>query len=348
MNNISYVGLDAHSTTSTTHAVDGDGDKMEQREHFRTTEQNLIKAVDQPADSVLVHLESSDISADIVELIEPHVEEVVVSDPRHNDWISSEGGGDLEDAQKLARLLRLEEYHEIYCETNLDRRVFTKTVKEYIRVRDDQVRLKQQIHALIREFGLQRRGLISLSGPEKWERILERVNRCDLKQLFRLRFEELQERLNKQQQVRKWMKQQASRFPVIGRYRDIPGCGNYCGSVFVAVIKNPFRFDKRQQIYKYGQLGITESTSNKKTKSPKKQDPAGHGVFKDAMNRIFHGAMRTKSDNGIKRFYRGSRKKTGSASHGRLNTMRKICDIMWSMWKHSTEYKDDQVKHPGS
>ena len=50
------------------------------------------------------------------------------------------------------------------------------------------------------------------------------------------------------------------------------------------------------------------------------------------------GIRAGKQSDVIRRFYFESKKRTGTARHGRLNTERKILKTLWSMWKNETHF----------
>jgi hypothetical protein len=59
----------------------------------------------------------------------------------------------------------------------------------------------------------------------------------------------------------------------------------------------------------------------------------GNGSLKDVSRSIFQNATRESMNNGVKRFYEASLRRTGDEDNARLNTQRKILAVMWSMWK---------------
>jgi len=341
-----YAGLDAHSTISTVVVIDEAGEKVDVREDFPTCKRALLDALDQDADHLQVHLEASSIHRDIHDLIHNHVEEVVVSDPRQNALVENTGGGDRIEAHQLARLLRLGAYSRVYLEPDDRKRRFRKVVMEYIRLNEKQAKLKQSTQMFMQEEGLQRTGSTRLSTRENRRRILDRVDNSVITSMLKERFDELEMLLEKRGIAEERMHEHAKPFPVIQRYDAMPGGGIYTGSVFVAIIRNPFRFQYRQQVWKYATLAVKTKESAGKKKKGDHLNRAGHGHLKDVLYTIFMAAQRRNDQNGFKRFYRASLSETGDQTRARLNTMRKICDVMWSMWKHSTEYDDDRVRHP--
>ena len=347
MNETWYAGLDAHSSISSVVILDEDGEVVYEKDGFRTCEKQLQKHLSHSGKNVIVHLEASTIHEFVGDLIEEEVQEVIASDPRQNDLISSTGGGDLEEAYQLARLLRLDEYQPVHRETDNSKRVYREAFLEYLRVNQDQARLKQSTQMLFQKWGLHESGPTKLDSPHKRARILDRVDEQHLKSILNDRFDELSMLIDKKKKAKKRVKLLEERFPVIQEYRKMPGGGFYTSNGFVAKILNPFRFGTRKQLYKYAKLAVKESESANEKKGGAHLNPAGHGLLKNVFFRVFIGARSTKERNGYSRFYEVSLSKScNDSTDARLNTARKICDVMWSMWKNGTAYDDDQVRHP--
>lgn len=341
-----YAGLDAHTKTSTIVLLNEEGETVAEHEKFPTNQQQLINALDFPDRQVNVHLEASTICRTVVEMIQSTVNEVVVSDPRQNDLIDCTEGGDRTDAYQLARLLRLDEYNQIHQSWDPKIRDLRTALDEYRRVRKRQSQLKQDTKMFLQKTGLYREGDNDLTSSEGRKRLLNRAGRTMYREMLKNRFCELKFLGDQKETAKERMVRVGEEIPVFHRYQKVPGVGEYTATVFIAMIKSPFRFDRRSQVWKYCQLAVKNSTSDGTPKGGNHLNPAGHSVLKDAVCKMFHGAMRCKGENGIKRFYRVSFNENGQKHVARLNTMRKICDVLISMWKHSTEYDDDRIRHP--
>lgn len=342
-----YAGLDAHSTISSVVLIDEEGDVVYRKDGFRTCKKELLNHLSHQNKSVLVHLEASNMCEHVGDLIEDHVQEVVVSDPRQNDLVSETGGGDLEDAHQLARLLRLQEYNRVHRETETRKRTYREAFQEYVRVNNDQSQLKQKTKLLFQKWGLHTSGSTNLEKPQDRARILERVQPEIRRGMLRDRFDQLSLLLEKKEKTKERVEELEHRFPVIEKYREMPGGGFYTANGFVAKVINPFRFKTRKQLHKYARLAVKGSESTNKKKEGDHLNPAGHGLLKDVLYRVYTGSLNTKEENGFSRFYKVSLGKScNDKAAARLNTMRKICDVMWSMWKKDTAYDDDRVRHP--
>jgi len=342
-----YAGLDAHSRISSIVILDEDGQVVYEQDQFRTCQKELIKHVSHSGKDVLVLIEAANVYEFVGDLIEDHVQEVIPSDPRKNDLVSETGGGDWEDAHQLARLLRLGEYSRVHRETNMNKRVYRDAFLEYNRVNKQQSQLKQNTQLLFQKWGLHTSGHTRLKTRQNREEILDRLQQTTRGEILRDRFDELRFLLEKKEEARKRVQALEHHFPIIEEYKKMPGGGFYTANGFVTKVINPFRFKTRKQLHKYSRLAVKQSDSANKKKSGTHINKAGHGMLKDVLYRVYTGALNTKKENGYSRFYKVSLSKScNGKTEARLNTMRKICDVMWSMWKNNTAYDDDRVKHP--
>ena len=123
--------------------------------------------------------------------------------------------------------------------------------------------------------------------------------------------------------------------PVLGdgRVSAHPGVGLMAAHVFSTIIEEPGRFATKHKLWKYSQLGITDCTSDRKPLGYQRLDRRGNWELKNLSYHAWRTACKsTTAPNVIKAFYQQSRERTGSVRHARLNTQRKILEMMWSMW----------------
>lgn len=342
-----YAGLDAHARISSVVIIDEEGDVVFVNDQFRTCKQELRDVLSQPVDRLVVHLESGNVHEDVTELIEDHVHDVVVSNARKNDLVTRTDGGDKEDAHKLARLLRLDEFERIHPETDQKKKNYRDSFLEYVRYNDRQAQIKQNTKMLLQKRGVHRTGSTKMETEEDRARLVDRIDDRTLSSILSDRMEQLQHVIEKRDAAKQRVLMKEEVFPVIGRIKKMPGGGFYTANAFVTEIMNPFRFKDRKQLHKYARLAIESSTSANEQKSGKHINNDGRGMLKDALFNIWLGTKNRKDNNSIHRFYQVSLMQDwNDKTEARLNTMRKICDVIWSMWKNQTAYDDSQVVHP--
>jgi transposase len=110
---IHYVGMDVHKAITVIVVLNARG-QIEGRSQVKTKAENICDFLRGLRGKIAVVFEEGTHSAWLYELIKPLVASVTVCDPRHNRLIGSRNKSDDEDAEQLARLLRLGEVKAVY------------------------------------------------------------------------------------------------------------------------------------------------------------------------------------------------------------------------------------------
>jgi len=265
---------------------------------------------------------------------------VIICDPRENALIyKSPNKKDKVDTQRLCRLLRLGELKHVYHPENDDRAIFKASAQHYLDLRNQLTRLKQKIKAMYRHWGVIdvfTTAVYSSSGRGKYlEQIKHRPIRYQLKRLYYL--------MDQTEAMRKSscksMKQLGRNYAEIREFKKIPGIADIGAHVFDAFIQTPQRFAKKNRLWKYCRLSVTDRSSDGKPLGFQRIEKSGIGELKALSYRAFMAAM--KGDNEVKRFYLDSLKRTHSGKKARLNTQRKILSVMYSIWKKGVAYQPE-------
>lgn len=341
-----YCGMDLHSTHCHVGVIDKDGNVLDQK-GFATSRENLVEAFSSFEGKLMIHFEASELAgwARTVLLEDvPQAKEVVASDAKSFRWIAQDPQKkDPIDAWKLAEYMRLGRTHPVYYPVDEDIAVFKKTVQHYEDLTDQQAILKQKIKARFRVEGVaaENKILFSQEGRKTALRAVENsFRRQAIAQLYSL----LDHALICQEEALELMAEQAERFPVIDRFQAVPGIALRLGCRFVGYVQNPHRFATKQKLWTYSRLGITDRNSNGKPLGYSRLNPNGNGKLKDLSRKAFRAAvLRRKDNNGIKRFYKNSLRRTNDEDNARLNSQRKILETLLIMWKKGTEYDDSYM-----
>jgi len=334
-----YVGLDLGSTVCAAAAMDKRGKVLGQVE-FPTSMQNLIDCVTSIRGEVHVMIEEGELSGWAYRVLAPHVKRVVVSDPKRNAWIAKDTvKGDPVDALKLAELLRLGSFREVFHPDDEEMEAFKKAVQLHVEMGRKVAALKNQLKAQFR-----REGVIckdrSVYDPEGSEKALEKVSSPTVREVILQNFSLLDQMEGAKKKAEKVVVSLSRRYPIISAFRKVPGMGPILSARFVAYIQTPHRFHRKSKVWKYSRLGVTDRSSDGKPLERKRLDHAGNGILKDLSRKAFNAAMKKKEDNLFQRTYRNSLKATQNAVHARLTTQRKILSVLWAMWRNGTEYDD--------
>lgn len=342
--NVAYIGLDLHATHSEFAVIDENG-RVQERDKI-VTDPELMKdwLNTLSANHKFLAVEEGPLTQWISWQLNSHTDDLLVCDPKENFWISrSAKKTDSIDAVKLARLLRMGELRRVWHpDQKNDRALFAATASHYITMRREQVRLKHQIKSRFRRWGV-----IDVSGESVYSNqgrggYLEKLaDECIHKQIAAL-FTLLDAAVDAQADAKRQLLRLGNDYQEITEFQKVPGIGPTLAHLFSAIIQTPHRFTTIRQLWRWGGLGITDRDSNGRPLGYQKLDPNGRSEIKDISFRAWKaGAMQATSANEVKRFYEKSLVNSTSQTNARLNTQRKILNVLWTIWRKQVCYNPD-------
>src|SRR5262245_21481672 len=113
MNSVKYVGMDVNKAITVIVVLNALG-HMESHSQVKTKAENISDFFRGLSGKVEVVFEEGAHSAWLYKLIKPLVDSVTVCDPRHNKLIEDGNKSDDDDAETLARLLRIGAVKAVY------------------------------------------------------------------------------------------------------------------------------------------------------------------------------------------------------------------------------------------
>lgn len=333
---LAWLGLDCHSRQCVLAHVNEEGQQISCRS-VPTEPEALISAVKAvPGECKRLMLEECEISRWIARVLRPFVQTLVVCDPRENHLLSRHHNKrDDRDAYTLARLLRLGEYKAVWQPVDSRRVAFRHAAGAYEDAVRHQTRLKLQIKAEYRQWGVILCGR-EVFNPAKETRFLERLP-SEARRPVELLHELLASALTVERLALGHLSQLGREFPEISRLRKIPGIGLIGASLFVAYLQDPKRFSSDAQLHRYCRLGIRDTTSDNKPLGYQRLDRSGHGTLKAISYRAWMTAVRRRQGP-VWDFYEQSVKRTGNTVHARLNTQRKVLTTMRRLWLKDQDF----------
>ena len=342
---IAWLGLDAHAQNCVLAQLDDDGT---QRQFWRLPTQGdkLVAQVQAiPARDKRLALEESNLARWLWQLLRPHVAQLVVCDARHNHLISSHPNKkDQRDAFTLARLFRLNELKPVWQLPTDERALFKSAAQSYEEAVLRQTQLKQQIKSTFQHWGLFPTGtrLYAVQGRSAW---LQKLPHADLRAQVALLYTAMEQAVQTQRDTRKRMVRLGKSFPEIKLLATAPGLGVVGAHVFAAYIADPKRFDSAAGLVRYCRLGIRDRSSDDKPLGFEQLDRHGHGVLKAISYRAWLQAMKRRRG-AVHQFFQWSKKNTGSATHARLNTQRKLLRAWWTLWLEGKDWDEARFFSP--
>jgi transposase len=341
---IAWLGLDAHSKNCVLGQLDDQGRELHWWK-FPTQPQQLLAHLQAiPAADKRLMLEESNLARWLGQLLQPHVQQLVVCDARRNRLISHDPHKhDRRDAFALARLLRLNEFKAVWQPTDPQRVLFKRSAQAYENAVQRQTRLKLQLKALFQHWGLFPAGstVYAKTGRNEW---LKQLPYDALRSQALILYELLDQALASQRQCRRLLCQTGRQFPEVKRLRTVPGIGLVGAHLFVAYVQDPTRFKTFSQLTRYCKLGIRDRSSDDKPLGYQQLDRQGIGTLKAISYRAYLQAAKRRTGP-VWEFYQFSLRHTRSTTHARLNTQRKILLTLWTLWLTGGEFEPEKFFH---
>lgn len=338
-----FAAADAHSTT-TTFSIRNESGKVTERRTVETTGREIVRVLKGLRRPVLLTFEEGPMAQWLYETARPHVQDVVVCNPRKNRLLGDGNKSDDIDADKLSELLRLGSLKPVFHATEGVR--LKELVQGYATLVKGGVAAKNQLKALFRgrAIDVTGGGIYRAMHREEWLQKLEGARRQRARWLYELL--ETTQRLREEAQ--KAMLEEAKKYPEYKLLVTIPGIGPIRGAMLRAYVVTPHRFRTKRQFWGYVGLGIRTRTSSDYVKTPsglqrkrvkhaRGLNPNHHPVLKMVFKSAALEAVQNGAD--FRDTYLRMTTESGIAKEMALLTIaRKIAAITLRIWKNGEVY----------
>jgi len=344
-----FLGLDAHSHSCTLGVVGPSGRRLGSRV-VETNGAALVETVRSFSGRLHLCLEEGELSGWLHELLEPHVEEVVVTVPRPTKGRSKD---DLRDAFSRAEELRRGAITTRVYKAPVHMMALKSAVRAYSMAVRDLSRAKNRLKAVCRSRGvLADSGIYDPTRRAKWLEQLPPAQRTLAEWLAK----EHDALVPLRDEAERWLLEEAKAHPIIRKLATAPGMGPIRTAQMVAIVANPHRFRTRQQFWSYCGLAIVTRSS-----SDWKRDRTGQWVRAQVaqargltrqrhpvLKAIFKGAATTvitqMSTHPLHADYQRRLAAGIKPNLARLTLARQIAAAVLAMWKHQEVYDPERHK----
>src|SRR5216117_1602378 len=152
MSSEKYIGLDVHQATISVAVLDSRG-KLVMESIVETKAATILDFLAGLRGTLSVTLEEGTWAAWLYDLLKPHVDKLVVCNPRKNALLKDGNKSDRIDARKLAELLRLDNLKPVYHgETGV--RMLRELARSYLTIVKDLSRVMNRLKALYRSWAI--------------------------------------------------------------------------------------------------------------------------------------------------------------------------------------------------
>lgn len=343
-----YIGADVHCNNIELAIMNKK--RIVQRYSIPTKISAISDVLDSLTGKKHMAIEEGPMSGWLYRNLHKKVERFVVADPRRNKLISSDGDHDDKiDSAKLAMLLKGGYLREVYHSDN-ERQVELKhwVILYNDRVRDA-VRNLCKIRSRCRMHGvaIPRKVLRQPKYRAAWLKSLKNTSLADQLQMLWIGYDATakQSRMAKQHLINL-----SKNYPIIRLWKQLPGIGTIRAATIYAYLDTPWRFRKKNKLWKYCGIGLQRTTSGTDKKGRPKpailQLPwAANRVLKNA---ILGAALTVinQTQNSFKTDYERMVRNGVVPSNARHTVARKLLTVMWGMWKRSCQDGPSEVSLP--
>jgi len=351
MNAIKYIGMDVHMATSSIAVLDANG-KLMMEGTMATQASALVDFIRGLSGTLHVTFEEGTSAHGLYTVLEPHVAQVVVCDPRQNPRRLGEKKSDRLDARKLAELLRLGSLKPVYHGNALGP-ALKELARSYRTLVSDTARVMNRLKALYRARGIRCTGtrVYSPCFRDQW---LEQLPEPGVRGRAELLHKQLDLLLPLRQEARAAMLAESRKHPAHPILCSIPALGPVRVALLIALLQTPYRFRGKRQLWTYAGLALVTRTSadyevvdGQVTRSRKpalvlglnaNHNHALKGIFKDA------AASALAHPGPFKDFYTLRLAQGMKPELARLTLARKIAAIALTLWKKGAGFNAEHLK----
>lgn len=340
-----YIGIDAHSESSTV-VVMGPSGKRIRQQVVDTQAKVLIDLLKGVAGDKYVCIEEGQLAEWLVEVLGPHVKEVLIAQPPEHRGRKS----DLDDAWALAERIRVRADGTYVFKPTTQYRALREAVRVHITAVKEQTRAKNRLRSLLRSRGIS--GLDdTIYAPESRAQWIAK-----LPPAYRRRAEWLGQQVDSTSEAKAiteaWLKEEGKKVPEVKRLKTAPGLGDVRAAQIVALVVTPHRFRTVRQFWSYCGLGIVTRSSGEWKRSGDgrwqhvqsnvqmrglnlNRQPVLKAVFKGAATSVLSRRNPNPLREHFERLVAG-----GTAPHlARLTIARRVAAATLAIWKKKEEYE---------
>jgi len=341
-----YIGADVHSNS--TEMVIEKERKIVANYIVPTTIPAISNILDSLQGKKQLAIEEGPMAGWLYRNLNKKVDKMIVCDPRRNKLIGCDGDKDDKiDAAKLALLLRGGYLRAVYHSQDDDKAELKHWVSLYHdRVRDA-VRHINKIRARCRMYGVHIRRLV-LRDPLHRSEWLSQIKHPALAKQLNLLWIGYDAAAKQTKIAKQQLRKLSKRYDIIHFWRKLPGIGLIRAATLFAYLDTPWRFKKKNKLWKYCGVGLQRTTSGTDKKGRPK--PA-RLQLPWAVNRTLKNAVLGAATSAINRegnvfraYYERMLSDGIMPSNARHAVARKILTVMWGMWKTNSRFDENLLR----
>lgn len=324
-----YIGLDAHSTTSTAVVVKEDGEQV-LRETFDTTEKNLIRFLRKIDGEKHLTFEECTLAQWLYVTLKEEVDHLLVCNPV---FVAKKQGAktDFRDALHLAQELRTNHLKPVYHDDSKWIELRT-LVNNYGDLVEQIVATKNRLKAVFRAHGLSTKENNFYESKERYKELPTETAKFVAENLF----QQIEVLEGMKDGYKVYFHKNKQRYRPIKNLCSIPGIDIIRANIIVAVVCMPHRFKNKHQFWGYSMLVRHIQMSGGKIYGNKRV----HG--RKELRDVFIGAAENalRGETSLRDYYDAQRAKGIPHKEAKLSLARKIAALSLSLLKNNDTFNN--------
>jgi transposase len=330
-----YVGADVHSN-NTELAVEYNKEIVK-RFSVPTTIPTIRSALEELGGRCHLTFEEGPMAAWLYRNLKGDVESITVCDPRRNKLIACDGDkDDAIDAGKLAALLRGKFLRPVYHDHDakqLELKQWVKLYHDFIKSATQNI---NKIRGRCRGEGIRipRRAVRDSVYRGQW---LDGLEIPVLAEQVRLLWQGYDTAASQARAAKKQLEKRIRGNVVLQKWSELAGIGVIRAATIYSYLDTPWRFKRKNRLWKYCGVGLQRSVSGKDAKGKPKKGPLElawrtNKMLKNAVMGAAMSAMRQK-DNEFTLYYERMISDGVTPANARHSMARRMVTVLWGIWK---------------
>jgi len=351
MDSAKYIGLDVHKESISIAVLNAAG-KIVMECVIETKAITILQFLRGLHGNLHVTFEEGTSAAWLYDLIQPHVTQIVVCDPRRNALLNAGSKSDRIDARKLAELLRGGQLKPVYHGEH-GVRTLKELVRSYLTISKDLARVMTRVKALYRSWAIPCTGK-QVYAPRHRAEWLAKISEPGVHRRAEFYYQQLDGLRSLRQQVRRELICESQKQPAWKLLCQIPSIGPIRAAVLIGILQTPHRFRTKRQLWTFSGFGIeTHSSADYRyvegqlQRAPKQVSIRGLNTnHNHDLKNLFKGAaiIAAHQPGPFQEFYAALLAKGIRPEMARLTLARKIAAITLHVWKKGVRFEAHYLK----
>jgi len=347
---VKYIGMDVHKEAIVI-AVQNESGKLVMESVIETKASSILQFLHGLRGELHVTWEEGTWAAWLYDLLQPHVQHIVVCNPRRNALLKEGNKSDKVDAGKLADLLRTGMLRPVYHgEKGL--RTLRELGRSYQTISKDLTRVMNRLKALYRGWGIPCAGtqVYAARAREEW---LSKIPHTGVRRRAELLYQQLDGLQALRRNVRPELLAESRKHKAAKLLRQIPCIGPIRAARLIGLMQTPHRFRSKRQFWTYvGLAVVTRSTADHEVVDGvlrrSKRPVSTRGLNRNhnhLLKRVFKNAATSACHSGPFKAGYDVRVTQGMApSLARLTIARQLAATTLAIWKRGEQFDPERKK----